>query len=394
MLRVGLTGGIGSGKTTVAGRLAEHGATVIDSDRIAREVVEPGTDGLAEIVATFGSAVLAPDGSLHRAALAGVVFADPDARAKLNAIVHPLVGARSAELTAAAAPDAIVVYDVPLLVENGMAALYHVVLVVDTPIEQRVVRLVAQRGMVEADVRARIAAQADETRRRAAADVWLDNSGDRERIVADVDALWSDRLVPFEANVRLRRHILRGAPVLVPYDPTWPAQAARIIARLRLACGTLALRVDHIGSTSVPGLAAKDVLDFQVTVASFADADALKDSLGAAGFPLAPGFSQDSPHPAHADPNLWRKRMHVSADPLRWANVAIRVVGSPGWRYALEFPAWLRADDGARAEYEAVKRSMAGEFADIPTYGDAKQPWFGHAYGRMAKWAEQTEWQP
>src|SRR5438874_7002447 len=128
MLRVGLSGGIGSGKSTVAGRLAEHGAMLIDADRIAREVVEPGTDGLAEVVEAFGADLLDPDGALDRPALAARVFGDDVARARLNAIVHPRVGARTQELTEQAADDAIVVYDVPLLVENGLAPFYHLVI--------------------------------------------------------------------------------------------------------------------------------------------------------------------------------------------------------------------------------------------------------------------------
>src|SRR5690349_19395640 len=129
MLRVGLTGGIGSGKSTVARRLAEHGAVVIDADKIAREVVEPGTDGLAEIHAAFGDDVIS-DGALDRAALAQRVFTDETARATLNGIVHPRIGARTGELMAAAPADAIVVHDVPLLVENHLGPAYHLVLVV------------------------------------------------------------------------------------------------------------------------------------------------------------------------------------------------------------------------------------------------------------------------
>ncbi|HWM02188.1 MAG TPA: dephospho-CoA kinase, partial [Actinophytocola sp.] len=175
MLRVGLTGGIGSGKSTVAGRLSEHGAVVIDADRIAREVVEPGTAGLAELVEAFGDDVLTPDGALDRAALARRVFADDAARARLNGIVHPRIGERTAELMAAAPSEAIVVHDVPLLVENKLGPAYHLVLVVDAPVETRVARVLRDRGMSEQDARARVAAQADEPARRAAADVWLDN---------------------------------------------------------------------------------------------------------------------------------------------------------------------------------------------------------------------------
>jgi dephospho-CoA kinase len=399
MLRVGLTGGIGSGKSTVAGRLAEHGAVVIDADQVAREVVEPGTPGLAAVVAEFGAGVLAADGTLNRAAVAERVFADPAARGKLNAIVHPLVGARTQELTERAlaeAEDAIVVHDVPLLVENGLAAQYHLAVVVDAPVEQRVSRLVHSRGMPEADARARIAAQATEAQRRAVADLWLDNSGGPDQILAVADALWADRLAPFEANVRLRRYSPRGGPRLVPSDPTWPDQAAKLIARLRVAVGQRALRLDHIGSTSVPGLPAKDVLDIQLAVASLAEADALAEPLAAAGFPLAPGLVQDCPHPADADPAGWRKRVHCSADPVRWANVHLRVFDSPGWRHALRFRDWLRADPDALADYAAMKRQAAAAHTrtSIGEYAAAKQPWFDQAYPRLAAWAASTGWTP
>ncbi|MGQ0837777.1 dephospho-CoA kinase [Actinokineospora sp.] len=392
MLRVGLTGGIGSGKSTVAGRLAEHGAVVIDADRIAREVVEPGTEGLAELVAAFGGGVLAEDGTLDRPALAALAFGTDDARATLNAIVHPKIGVRTAELMAQASADAVVVHDVPLLVENGLAPRYHLVIVVDAPVEVRVHRLVHSRGLTESDARARIAAQATEADRRAAADVWLDNTGPRDEVLAAVDELWADRLVRFEANVRLHRHTRRRAPRLVEPDPTWQAQADRVLARLRLAAGDAALRVDHIGSTAVPGLAAKDVLDFQVTVAALDDS--LDGVLGAAGFPYLPGFDDDTPQPPHTDPALWRKRTHVGADPMRWANVHLRAEGGPGWRYALLMPAWLRADEAARGEYERVKRDLVGAFAAIPDYGDAKGPWFAQASARAEQWARRSGWTP
>ena len=399
MLRVGLTGGIGSGKSTVAGRLAEHGAAVIDADRVAREVVEPGTPGLAAVAAEFGDGVLAADGSLNRAAVAEMVFADPAARGRLNAIVHPLIGARTQELTERAlaeAEDAIVVYDVPLLVEGGLAALYHLAVVVDAPVEQRVGRLVHSRGMPEADARARIAAQATEEQRRAVADLWLDNSGGPDQILAVADALWADRLVPFEANVRLRRYSARGGPRLVPSDPAWPEQAARLIARLKVAAGERALRLDHIGSTSVPGLPAKDVLDIQLAVAGLAEADALAEPLAAAGFPLVPGLDQDTPYPPGADPAGWRKRVHASADPVRWANVHLRVLDSPGWRHNLMFRDWLRADPDALAGYAAMKQATAAAHShkSIGEYATAKEPWFAETYPKLAAWAASTGWTP
>ncbi|MFI9386781.1 dephospho-CoA kinase [Kutzneria sp. NPDC052558] len=394
MLQVGLTGGIGAGKSTVARRLAELGATVVDSDRIAREVVEPGTDGLKEIVAAFGPEVLAEDGSLNRPALAAKVFGDDESRAKLNSIVHPRVRDRAVELTSKVPADGIVVQDIPLLVENGMAPAFHLVVVVDADVELRVRRLTSSRGMDEKDVRARIAAQASEEQRREAADVWLDNGGSQADVRAAVDELWRHRLLPFERHVREATFPQRGGPKIVDYDPAWPRDARRLIARLTLAAGDKALRVDHIGSTSVPGLAAKDVIDLQMAVRSLDDADKLADALGGAGFPVLPNITRDSPRATDPDPEHWRKRMHYSADPGRWANLHIRVHGSPGWRYALLFPAWLRADDAARAEYDALKRELSPRFTDIGSYADAKDPWFEQADPRAEAWAAKVGWQP
>lgn len=186
---VGLSGGVGSGKSTVAALLAAHGAVVIDADAVAREVVEPGTPGFAAVVSRFGDAVVA-DGRLDRAALAGIVFADERARADLNAIVHPLVGARTAELTAAAGPDRVVVYDVPLLVESGLAHGFDAVVMVLADADVRLRRL-AGRGMSEGDARARMAAQASDDERRAVADEIIENNGTIDDLAAAVDALWT-----------------------------------------------------------------------------------------------------------------------------------------------------------------------------------------------------------
>jgi dephospho-CoA kinase len=195
VLRIGLTGGIGSGKSTVSALLAARGAVIIDADRIAREVVEPGTPGLARIVEAFGDGVLAADGSLDRAALAAVVFADPDARRRLDGIVHPLVRARATELAAEAPPDSVLVNDVPLLVETGQASSYDLVLVVEADPASRVSRLV-QRGLTAEDARARIAAQASDGQRRAVADVVLDNGGTPEQLAAQVDRFWAEHVAP------------------------------------------------------------------------------------------------------------------------------------------------------------------------------------------------------
>ncbi|MEV0533236.1 dephospho-CoA kinase [Kitasatospora sp. NPDC050463] len=192
MLKIGLTGGIGAGKSEVSRLLAAHGAVIVDSDVIAREVVAPGTEGLKAVVAEFGEGVLRPDGSLDRPALGAVVFADPERLRALNAIVHPLVRARSAELEAAAAPDAVVVHDVPLLAENGLAPLYDLVLVVDAEDEVRIDRLVRLRGMTEQEARARMAAQATRADRLAVADLVIDNSGPLEALAPRVDGVWAE----------------------------------------------------------------------------------------------------------------------------------------------------------------------------------------------------------
>ncbi len=195
-MQIGLTGGIGSGKTAVARRLAEHGALVVDADVLAREVVGPGTPGLAAVAAEFGPRVLTASGELDRPALAALVFADDAARSRLNAIVHPLVRRRAAELVAAAPPGTVVVQDVPLLVETGGAGGYDLVLVVEAPAELRVQRLVRDRGMAAAEARARMAAQASDEQRRAVADVVLVNDGTPEQLRAQVDRLWAERVVP------------------------------------------------------------------------------------------------------------------------------------------------------------------------------------------------------
>ncbi|WP_098012889.1 dephospho-CoA kinase [Streptomyces sp. sk226] len=201
MLKVGLTGGIGAGKSEVSRLLVERGAVLIDSDRIAREVVEPGTPGLAAVVEEFGPDVLTAEGTLDRPALGALVFADDQRRAALNAIVHPLVGARAAELERAAPEDAVVVHDVPLLTENGLAPFYDLVVVVDASAETQLDRLVSLRGMTESDARARMAAQATREERRAVADLVVDNDGTHEALVEQVDAVW-DELVRRVATPR------------------------------------------------------------------------------------------------------------------------------------------------------------------------------------------------
>ncbi|MEV7183647.1 dephospho-CoA kinase [Kitasatospora sp. NPDC093102] len=192
MLKIGLTGGIGAGKSEVSRLFAARGAVIVDSDVIAREVVAPGTDGLAAVVAEFGPQVLREDGTLDRPALGAVVFADPERLKALNAIVHPLVRARSAALEAAAAPDAVVVHDVPLLAENGLAPLFDLVVVVDAADGVRLDRLVRLRGMAEEEARARMAAQASREDRLAIANLVIDNGGGLAELEARVAEVWAE----------------------------------------------------------------------------------------------------------------------------------------------------------------------------------------------------------
>jgi dephospho-CoA kinase len=190
-VRVGLTGGIGSGKSLVSILLAERGAVVIDYDLMAREAVAPGTPGLAAIVERFGTGVLHADGTLNRPLLGEVVFADDDARRDLEAITHPAIGSLAWERDGAAPEGAVIVHDHPLLVETGIADLMDFVVVVDAPEDVQLERLIRFRRMSEADARARISAQATREDRRAAADVVIDNSGSVEDLVAAVNELWT-----------------------------------------------------------------------------------------------------------------------------------------------------------------------------------------------------------
>ncbi|AZM62875.1 MULTISPECIES: dephospho-CoA kinase [unclassified Streptomyces] len=192
MLTVGLTGGIGAGKSEVSRLLVECGAVLIDADLIAREAVEPGTPGLAAVVDAFGEDVLTEEGALDRPKLGSIVFADPEKLALLNSIVHPLVGARSRELEEAAAEDAVVVHDVPLLTENDLASRYDVVIVVDASPATQLERLVGRRGMTEQDARARMAAQATREERRAIADIVIDNDGSLEELERRVKEVWAE----------------------------------------------------------------------------------------------------------------------------------------------------------------------------------------------------------
>lgn len=397
MLRVGLTGGIGSGKSTVARRLRDLGAVVIDADQLAREVVAPGSTGLALIQQRFGDAVMAADGCLDRAALGELVFADLQARKDLEAITHPLIRARTRSLVESAAPGRIIVHDVPLLVELDLSAAYHLTVVVGAEEDIRVERLTGGRGFTRADARSRVAVQASDQARREAADVWLDNNGTVERLLAQVDSLWQDRIVGFNDNLMSGSPSRRtGPPTLVAFDDSWCSSAARLIRRVTLALGELALSVEHIGSTSVPGLEAQDVIDLQVGVLELSDADdpGFVRALAEQGFPRFAGEDTTSARelPWIDSPTAGHQRLHGSADPGRYVHLHVREINGPGWRNAVLFGDWLRAERHERDAYAGLKRRLARAGTTAAEYAAAKEVWLEAAFGRAEAWARHTGW--
>jgi dephospho-CoA kinase len=237
--------------------------------------------------------------------------------------------------------------------------------------------------MTEADARSRSASQATDEERREAADVWLENDGHKDVLLSSVDALWQERLVPFEQNVRTGTRSQRPERLaLHEPDPTWPDQAARLLARLRHVLGDVVVTADHVGSTAVPGLIAKDVIDLQLGVHELADVDdpAVLERLRQAGFPLAEGVRSDVDRSSQGE---WPQRMLGSADPARVAHIHVREVGSDGWRWALVFRDWMRADAAARAEYAVEKQRLAATIDTVSEYANAKEPWFDSVHERV-----------
>ena len=274
-----------------------------------------------------------------------------------------------------------IVEDIPLLVESQMAPLFPLVVVVHADPDLRLHRLITIRGMDPADARARIAAQAKDEQRRRVADVWLDNSGSEGHLVEQARELWYQRILPFAHN------LATGTPapesgLLVAADPNWPDQAARILARLNTSCGHRAVRIDHIGSTAIAGLDARDVIDVQITVASLEMADELADALRQAGYPRVDSVTADVRFADATDSALWHKRFHASADPGRPTHIHIRVDGWPNQQFALLFVDWLNANPGVRADYAHAKRS------------NTTHQWFADAHGRAWAWAQATGWPP
>jgi dephospho-CoA kinase len=377
MLRLGLTGGIGSGKSTVAARLRELGAVVIDADQLAREVVAVGSPGLAAIRERFDDVVIAPDGSLDRGALGAIVFSDAAARKDLETITHPLIDERTRLLMQTAAPGEIVVHEVPLLVELDMAPAYHLTVVVGADDDVRIARLTGERGFSQSDARARIAAQAGDLLRRAAADAWLDNNGTRQDLVAQVDTLWRDRITGFNDNlISGSASRLPPGPTLTSYDDLWPSTATRLMRRVAQALGERAVCLEHIGSTSVPGLIARNMIDLQVGLRVLAGADqaVFLGALAGKGFP-------------RVGPCL-----HGSADPGRMVSLHIRQIDSAPWRRALLLRDWLRAHTDERDAYGALKAQLAQSSTTTAEYLAARRAWLENADARAQAWAVHTRW--
>lgn len=386
MLRIGLTGGIGSGKSTVGRLLAKRGARVIDADQIAREVVEPGTRGLAAIRERFGEGVITPRGALDRAALGAIVFADPQSRRALEEITHPLIRARTLALMESAAPQTVVVHDIPLLVEIGAAATYHLVVIVDVDAEERVRRLTGSRGLAEADARARIANQASREERLAAADVVIDNNGAAAGLVPQVDALW-ERLISYDARLRAGEPVVGPAPMVDP-DPSWPDQARRSLARLAHVLSPLLgpeLVLDHVGPTAVAGVPAPDVLHLQLGLASatVADRTDVRTALAGLGHPRSTAGAPASD-----------ERLHLSCDPGRRVEVQLRTTGAHPWRTALLARDWLRADTSAlEGLIPALRGPETGDPAPTAAGGFPAE-WWAVVSARAEAWAARTGWAP
>jgi len=399
VLRVGVTGGIGSGKSTVSRRLAELGAHVVDADGVAREVVEPGEPTLDRIREHFGHDVVRADGALDRGALAALVFPDPEALAALDSITGPAIGERVAARRAQVPDGVVSVFDMPLLVERGLWVHEHLVIVVEADIETRVLRLVEQRGLDEQDARHRIAAQATDDQRRAVADVVLGNTGLPEALVAAVDELWTSRLAPWEENLVAGRRSRRPDPAaVVGPRADWDARGARVVARIgaALARSGVATEVSHVGSTAVPGLPAKDVIDVQVGVRRQADADRddVRAALRDAGYVLVERYTTDTPHPDGADQGDWCKRFWGGCDPGEIVHVHVREHGSAGWRFALLFRDWLSHEPAERDAYAAEKARLLAIDDRTAAYVEAKEPWFEGAWQRATDWAQRTGWRP
>ncbi len=392
VLIVALTGGIGAGKSTVAQDLRGFGAVVIDADESARWVVRPGSSGLAEVVEGFGPTVLDGRGELDRAALASTVFGDPTARKQLEAIIHPLVRAHMQDLTDQADERGarLVVHDIPLLVESRLDLDYPLVITVEADEDVRIRRL-ERRGLPAGQSQARMATQAAVGLRTSAADVVIDNNGDEAHLARVVHDLWAQRLSPFADD--LAHHVgarLEG-PALSEWHRGWADEAARALARIGHRLGP-DVSLHHIGSTSVVGLAAKDVIDLQIGVS---DDAAIQSALTALDPDLGYVRSEDElvPEKSYGPGVVSVQGFLRSADPGRRAHVHIRPLGSQAWRFNLLLRDYLRANDDDRLAYEDEKRRLVHQHPEsTQDYADAKTAFMAALHPRMEVWAGESGW--
>ncbi len=323
MITVAVTGGIGSGKSTVSGAFGDLGAVVIDSDRLARDAVAPGTSGVAAIAAAFGRGLLTTDGALDRPALARLIFSDPGARATVEGIVHPLVRAEFDRLREQAPAEAVVVNDIPLLVTMAAAASYHLVVGVRADPELRIRRLIA-RGLTEDDARARMAAQLTDAARAPLCDVVQVNDGELTELVAAAKKLWADRLVPFESNTRLG-HPAVGHVAASPPEVNHDAAVRRLAARVSAAAGNVEVRpVDRTDRAAAPAASpARARVDLGLVLHDPAAYGPLVTPLTAAGFPRVDssptGLVDD------ADRSRGVLAVHANADPGQTLNLYVTV---------------------------------------------------------------------
>lgn len=363
MLRVGLSGGIGSGKSTVSRLLAQRGAMVVDADLIAREVLDPGTPGLAAVVERFGPGVRGADGALDRAALGAIVFADPAARADLEAITHPLIADTARARMDAAPAGTVVVHDVPLLVEGGLGPAYHLVLIVEAGLELRLARL-HDRGVARADALARMSHQATDEERAAVADLIVTNHGGLADLADQVDRIWDGRLVPYNENLCAGIPVAEvSATALVGADLAWPRQAVRVVRRIRWCLeragwGQHLRGIDHVGVTAVTGWATGagpgTALDVQIRVSSLAEADApgFAEAMRTAGYvcdeagsdgPVAGLTNAGMTNAGMTDPpDDWSQRRYHGMDPGRVVRVSVRRHDSASSRTTLLLRDWSR----------------------------------------------------
>ena len=406
MLRIGLTGGIGAGKSAVSATFSQCGGVVVDGDVIAREVVEPGTEGLAALVDAFGDDILLPDGALNRPALAAKAFSSDETRATLNGIVHPLVGKRRAELIAAVPEDSVVVEDIPLLVESGMAPMFPLVVVVFADAEVRLTRLVEQRGMAEDDARARIAAQAsDSSVARSPMSGWT---------IRVLPRRWPNVLVRSGITASRRSPPISVRATLLAHPSDWflPIRSGRTRPHASSPVSRPRVGQTRCASTTsapprFPGWTRRMPSTFRSRSNHWLRQTNSTAALRSAGYPRIDDVSSDvvkldarstaERFDHSGDAALWRKRLHGSADPGRPTFVHLRVDGWPNQQFALLFVDWLKANPDVRDEYLSVKRDAeraASPDGDIERYLDVKEPWFLEAYRRAWDWADSSSWRP